>query len=191
MKLQEINVAIPELDGEDWRYVSGTNNRYLISNMGRLLALYWKGSQQPKIMSPAKCKRKGYLKTVIIRDGKNRNVSIHRLVCNAFLPNPENKPQINHKNYVTDDNRLENLEWCTAKENMKHAYLNGRLKPPVCTDHVQGSRVGTSKLNEQQVREIRAKFKRRVYTRQMLGDEYGVSPLTIKDVILRRWKHVE
>lgn len=63
---------------------------------------------------------KGY-KAVIMRDqGKGRTVFVHRLVGMAFIPNPDNKPQINHKNGDKTDNRPENLEWCTNTENRRH-----------------------------------------------------------------------
>ena len=64
----------------------------------------------------------GYAKVSLCNNTKPKVVKVHRLVAQAFIPNPENKPQINHKNGVRNDNRVENLEWCTNGENSKHSY---------------------------------------------------------------------
>lgn len=64
----------------------------------------------------------GYLKTALRRDGKRYYRRVHRLVAKTFLPNPNNLSQVNHINGIRDDNRVENLEWVSAKENVRHAY---------------------------------------------------------------------
>jgi hypothetical protein len=124
---------------------------------------------------------KGYLRVSLSKKSKKTTFKVHRLVAKHFISNPHNKPQVNHKNGIKTDNNVENLEWATAHENNKHAYNTGlNSKPPV-----------VKKLNEQQVLEIRAKFKKKIVTREMLGKEYNVTANCIKDVILRKsWKHI-
>ena len=88
-------------------------NGYQVSNKGRVNGM--KGIMTPNVT------KKGYL-TVNI---KGKTTLIHRLVAEAFIPNPENKPQVNHKNTRKVDNRVENLEWTTNKENMQHSWKMG------------------------------------------------------------------
>lgn len=70
----------------------------------------------------------GYLEIRLSKDGRTSTKFIHKLLGQSFIPNTENKPQINHKNGIKHDNRLENLEWVTNSENMIHAYRTGLLK---------------------------------------------------------------
>ena len=67
---------------------------------------------------------KGYLETHLYINNKNKVFKVHRLVAMAFIPNPENKPEVNHKDGNKQNNSKENLEWCTSSENQIHAYKN-------------------------------------------------------------------
>jgi len=179
---------------ETFRPVINTHGRYLISDKGTLDTLNFKNSGRRSTMKPSK-NNKGYLGTIIIINSKLTNVRIHRLVAKAFIPNPSNKPQVNHKDFNTSNNNVDNLEWVTEKENAIHSLNAGRLKGfkkgCIQKNPNKGSKVWNAKLNESQVKEIRNKFKPYVYTRKMLAKEYCVAEGTIKDVILRSWKHVK
>ncbi len=97
---------------EIWLPIPNYSN-YEVSNFGRIKSLDYNGSGNPRIMKLF-LERCGYLRVNITRDDcAYKKVSVHRSVWMAFIPNPENKPQINHKNGIKTDNRLENLEWAT------------------------------------------------------------------------------
>ena len=71
---------------------------------------------------------RGYYHVLLTENGIEKNHLIHRLVATAFIPNPDNKPQVNHKDGNKLNNNLDNLEWCTNRENAKHSYENGLTK---------------------------------------------------------------
>ena len=186
---------------ETWKKIEGFEDWYSISSYGRLKTTNWRNARKTRIIKT--CGE--YPQTMIkSKCGKYRTVKIHRLVANTFIPNPENKPQINHINGIKNDNRVDNLEWCTNSENIQHAYANGLMKITQETidkcnatkdknnSHARGEKNAFSMLTDEKVLEIRAKFKPRVYTRKMLAKEYGVKEATIKDVVLRKsWRHIK
>lgn len=104
---------IPDLDGEIWKDVVGYESIYLVSNLGRI-----KNTHQKLIASR---ERRRYLAVTLHKNDKLVAFSIHRLVAIAFIPNPKNRYVVNHINGVNFDNRAQNLEWVSARENTSHA----------------------------------------------------------------------
>ena len=171
------------LHGEFWRAVENTSERYWVSNVGRLLCTNWKGTGRKRVMVPSP-DHKGYLRTMIKTDEGYKTVKIHRLVAKAWLPEQLGKTHVDHINSIKTDNRCENLAWVTQHENTMKAFDEGRFF--TCS----GEKNGCSKLNDDKVREIRRLFKEGK-TRKEIAPIFGVAPATVKNVILRGWKHVK
>jgi hypothetical protein len=169
----------------EWRKIKGFASWYEVSDTGLIKTHNWKNLGVTKIMKPA-LDGGGYLRTVLKSEcGKLKTVKVHRIMAAVWIKNPENKPQVNHRDGVKTNNAKGNLEWVTFEENIQHC-IDNKLQTPF-----KGEEVGTSKLTEVEVLEIRSKFSPRVYTRKMLSEEYGVAPATIKDIVLRKsWKHI-
>lgn len=109
-----------------WKEINGYKD-YMVSDCGEIKSLKYK---KEHILKPHADGKGRYLFVRLMQCNKSKNCLIHRLVANAFIENKENKPQVNHKNANTQDNRVENLEWVTAKENMLHAKKIGHTTPP-------------------------------------------------------------
>jgi hypothetical protein len=107
---------------EEWKAIAECNGEYYISDHGRVKSMKF---GKERILKPCPNTR-GYLMVFVAgKWGKQRCNTIHRLVATTFLPNPENKKEINHKDGNKLNNHISNLEWMTRKENIQHAYDSG------------------------------------------------------------------
>ena len=108
---------------EIWKGVKGYSN-YQVSNLGRIKSLNGGGD---KILKD-RITHSGYNRVCLYKNGDANHLMVHRIVCQEFIRNTHNKKTVNHKNLNKVDNRVENLEWMTHKENNQHAIDNGKNK---------------------------------------------------------------
>ena len=112
---------------EIWKDIEGYEGLYQISNLGRVKSLKRKRRPQEKLLSIQQFPNQYYFIN-LCRNGKNKSCLVHRLTANAFVRSRFKKQIVNHKNGIKTDNRVENLEWCTYIENIRHAKKIGLIK---------------------------------------------------------------
>lgn len=121
------------METEIWKDITGYKGRYKVSNLGRVVSCSGKRCRPNEdyymVLKPD---RYGYVSVTLTIDNKPKRFRVHRLVAQEFIPNPYNKLEVNHINMVKTDNRAENLEWCTRKENTKHFFDNGGVINSSC-----------------------------------------------------------
>lgn len=102
----------------EWKLIAGFGGTYSVSNYGEV-----RNNRTGKLMKPRK-NEKGYLRIGLTTNGKQKCMRVHRLVAQAFIPNPENKHEVNHIDFNKENNCVNNLEWVTCKENSDHSFGN-------------------------------------------------------------------
>ena len=178
---------------EVWKSVVGFEDSYQVSDLGRVrsvdrLVFKTNGRQQffkGRVLSLTKnaC---GYPQMILHTNGKPRSVRVHRLIALAFIPNPENKPDVNHKDGVKTNNVLANLEWSTTSENVKHAYDNGLTR----IQHRKGTDSHRAKLTPELIRKAKT-MRENGATFVEIGKIVGVDESSIRHAISgKTWKYL-
>lgn len=120
---------------KEWKEIKGYEGRYIISNYGEIISLprYKQNNSKLQYVEPKEIARyvnpkNGYVYVQLWNNATYKNIRLHKLVAQNFIPNKDNKLQINHIDGNKQNNRADNLEWCTASENIIHAYRTGLRK---------------------------------------------------------------
>ena len=122
-----------DLINEIWKDIKGYEGLYQVSNLGRIKSLTRLIDHKSTgiVLQKEKIKKQqknyGYCNVILCKNSKIKYYKVHRLVAQAFIPNPYNKPFINHKNEIREDNRVENLEWCDSTYNNNYGSRNKKI----------------------------------------------------------------
>ena len=178
------NLNINDFPNEVWKDIEGYP-KYQISSFGRVKSLKGK---KPKILKQRPHMRTdkldNYISVALSKNGKKRDVYTHRLVATAFIPNPENKSQINHENGDKHDNNVSNLKWSTASENIKHAYEMGLMGDRKGENHPM------ARLTTLKVMEIVKKYNNGTSVSD-LATEYGIRYSNVYSIVNGyTWSHI-
>jgi len=178
---------------EIWKDIIGYEGYYAISSQGRIKSIQREVASKNGLTRIVKERilkllddNRGRHYVVLWKDHQRENFRVHRLVAEYFIPNPENKPQVNHLNGIPTDNRAENLEWCTNKENAEHASRTGLANGNYHT----GEKHGRNKLTEEDYDIIQILLDSKQLTQKEIAKIFNVSKSLIwafnKKII---WKH--
>lgn len=159
---------------EIWKEIKNYEGLYEISSKGRVksLARISGSCVRKERLLKLNTTKDGYSFVSLSKDSKQKSFRIHRLVAEAFIPNPDNKETVNHKDGDKSNNHIENLEWATREENIQHSYDLGLKKP------MMGGLNGNAKLSKGDILFIRENYKkgdRGGFSSVALGKRFGVS----------------
>jgi len=179
-----------KLGNEIWEDIKDYVGYYQVSNLGRVRSLDREVIDRNGIVKNINGRisnlgrKEGYQRIVFYIDGvKGRGFSVHRLVAQAFIPNPENKPMVNHKDGIKYNNKLDNLEWNTASENTQWSYIIGL--------QLKGEHHSQSKLTDVEVIEIARLLDLPKSNIAKIAREYKVDPKAIQCIRLGiTWNHL-
>lgn len=152
---------------EQWRPVKGFEGLYEVSNLGRVKSLKY-----GKILKPGMTKD-GYLFVILCRNGKMKYFKVHRLVATAFIPNPMDLPEVNHKDENKINNVVSNIEWCSRRYNVNYGSRNERAASARRNDPARSKAVEASRYSD--FRTIELRFASTMEAKRNGYDRGGVS----------------
>jgi hypothetical protein len=176
------------VEDEIWKDIEDFEGLYQVSNLGRVKSMVRPYRRTEKIIT-ATDNGHGYLIVGLRRPSSVKGMLVHRLVMQAFEPisNPEDM-QVNHKDFNTYNNRLDNLEWCTVLENNQHFWREGGH---IDLSSITGSNHHLSSLTEEDVLNIRAMHATGKYSVNGLAKILGMPESTVRCIVKRKtWKHL-
>lgn len=168
---------------ETWQFVPGFEGEYEVSTLGRLRS-HVLGQQRILRCAPDS---RGYIPVFLYGKRQRKRYWLHRLIAEVFIPNPQQRREVNHKNGNKSDCRVENLEWVSRSQNIRHAYENGLVK------YVgkRGADSNKAVLTNEQVLQLRKLYEEREYTQRELAEMFNISRSTVYQILKRRsWSHI-
>ena len=154
-------------------YINGESTNYVVSTDGRLY-----NTKTGKLKSMKTVSTNGYVKAYMYHNGRDYHTHIHRIVAKAFVPNPDNKPEVNHINGNKLDNNFKNLEWVTGSENIRHAFKTGLIK-----NIKRGSDSNFAKYTEDQIHLVCKLLQSNRHTIKEISEITGVSTTSVKCIL--------
>jgi len=187
-----------DIKNEIWLPIPNFEGYYEASNMGRIKSLdrtiekpdektgkisYM--TRRGKIFKIRFKHNRRYMSIRLSKNGKTVGYPIHRIIAMIFVPNPDNKPQVNHINGIKTDNRAENLGWVNNSENILHAIDSGLMKYAIGESH------GSAIFTEDNVLRIRELYASKKYNLEEIGKMFNTNRSRIHEIVKRKtWKHI-
>ena len=173
---------------EIWKDIEGYEGLYQVSNLGRVKSFVGRCGKKRELLLNGTVNVYGYRSVALYKNGVAKIKPVHRLVANAFILNPNNKPTVNHIDGDKLNNFVTNLEWATPKEQTEHALKNNLI-------HIQyGEKASNAKIKDSDIMQIREEYKpySREHSTYALAKKYGVGADAIHRIVKRKtFKHIK